>query len=199
MSTPEEYRLRMQRVKEVFERRRAQATRAKGLVIVFTGAGKGKSTAAFGMVVRALHHGMRVGVVQYIKGPIPSGEVEVFGRFGDQVQWYRMGEGFHWDTQDQERDRRAAWAAWAKSCELMADPRIDMVVLDEINVALRLRQLPVEEVLRALEAKREMLHVILTGRGAPADLVAAADLVTEMRMLKHPYRAGIRAQPGIEY
>lgn len=199
MEQDEQYRARMQRIKEAFERRRDAATREKGLIVVFTGVGKGKSTAAFGMVPRALHHGLRVGVVQFIKGVLPSGEVGVLTGFRDQVQWYRMGEGFHWDTQDQDRDRRAAEAAWAQSRALMANPGIGMVVLDEINVALRLRQLPVEEVLEALRRKREMLHVVFTGRGAPQELIELADLVTEMRMVKHPFRAGIKAQPGIEY
>ncbi len=193
------YKERVQRVKEVYETRKAAATREKGLTIVFTGAGKGKSTAAFGMLLRAVQHGLRVGVVQFIKGAIPSGEAEAFKAFDDRVEWYRMGEGFHWITQDSELDRRAARNAWEKSLELMNRPDIGMLLLDEINVAIRLGQLPLEDVLAALQRKREMLHVVLTGRGAPPELIELADLVTEMRMVKHPYRAGIKAQKGIEF
>lgn len=195
----DEYKEKVQRVKEVYERRKAAATREKGLIIVFTGAGKGKSTAAFGMLLRAIQHGLRVGVVQFIKGAIPSGETEAFKTFGDRVEWYRMGEGFHWITQDPLVDGRAAHSAWEKSLELMNRPDIGMLLLDEINVAIRLGQLPLEDVLQALQRKREMLHVVLTGRGAPPELIELADLVTEMRMVKHPYRAGIKAQKGIEF
>jgi cob(I)alamin adenosyltransferase len=151
------------------------------------------------LCLRAIHHGLRVGVVQYVKGPIASGEVEVFKSFGDAVEWHRMGEGFSWITQDEELDRKAAEAAWEKSLDLMARPEIGMVVLDEINVALRRGQLPLEAVLEALREKREMLHVVLTGRGAKPELQEMADLVTEMKMVKHPYRAGIKAQKGVEF
>lgn len=198
-ATGDGYREKVQRVKEAYERRKAAATEEKGLIIVFTGTGKGKSTAAFGMVLRAIHHGMHVGVVQFIKGALPSGEVEVFKTFGDRVEWYRMGEGFHWITQDPELDRRAARSAWETSLALMNRPDIGMLLLDEINVAIRLNQLALEDVLEALHRKRERLHVILTGRGASPELIELADLVTEMRMVKHPYRAGIKAQKGIEF
>lgn len=195
----EEYKDKAERIKKSYEKRQAEATGEKGLIIVHTGSGKGKSTAAFGMCLRAIHHGLRVGVVQYVKGPIASGEVEVFKSFGDAVEWHRMGEGFSWITQDEELDRKAAEAAWEKSLDLMARPEIGMVVLDEINVALRRGQLPLEAVLEALREKREMLHVVLTGRGAKPELQEMADLVTEMKMVKHPYRAGIKAQKGVEF
>ncbi len=195
----DEYKEKAERIKKSYEKRKATATKEKGLIVVHTGSGKGKSTAAFGMLLRAIHHGLRAGVVQFVKGPIPSGEVEAIKKFGDQVEWYRMGEGFTWITQDKELDRRAARRAWEKSLELMKKTDIDMLILDEINVAVRLEQLSLEEVLDALKEKREMLHVVLTGRGAKDELIEIADLVTEMKMVKHPYRAGIKAQKGIEF
>jgi cob(I)alamin adenosyltransferase len=193
------YRERMEQIRLSHERRRDAAQGEKGLIIVFTGAGKGKSTAAFGMLLRALHHGQRCAVIQFVKGAMPTGEVEAIKRFGDQVEWHRMGEGFHWITQDAELDRRAAARAWAVSCELLARPDIGMLVLDEIIVSLRLQQLDEAVVLEALKTKREDQHVVLTGRGATKELIEAADLVTEMKMIKHHYRAGIRAQAGIEF
>lgn len=196
---PEAYQRRVEKTRESYEQRKAQATREKGLVVVFTGNGKGKSTAAFGMLLRALQHGMKAAVVQYVKGAIETAETEAFKRFGDQLAWHRMGEGFHWITQDPELDRRAAERAWEITSEQLARPDLGMLVLDELVVALRLKQLPLERVLEALANKREDLHVVLTGRGASDELIAAADLVTEMKMIKHPYRAGIRAQRGIEF
>jgi cob(I)alamin adenosyltransferase len=193
------YRRRVEKTKASYEERKAAATRDKGLVIVFTGNGKGKSTAAFGMALRALEHGMRVGVVQYVKGAMATAEATAFTRFGDRIEWYRLGEGFHWITQDPERDRLAAARAWEQSAALLARPDVGMVVLDEILVALRLKQLDPDVVHAALDAKRADLHVVLTGRGATDEMIARADLVTEMKMIKHPYRAGIRAQPGIEF
>lgn len=197
---PEEvYKKKTGKIKEAYERRKAAATREKGLIVVHTGTGKGKSTAAMGMLFRALRHGMRIGVVQFIKGALHEGEADMFREFGDRVEWHRMGEGYHWMTQDPEVDRKAARKAWEKSVELLNRPEIGMVLLDEINVALRLEQLPLEEVLSALRTKREMLHVILTGRGAKPELIELADLVTEMKMVKHHYRSGIKAQKGIEF
>lgn len=193
------YQHRVERTKASYEERKAAATGTKGLVIVFTGNGKGKSTAAFGMALRALEHGMRVGVVQYVKGAMATGEATAFTRFGDRVEWHRMGEGFHWITQDRDLDRRAAERAWERSTALLARPDIGMVVLDEVLVSLRLKQLDADVVYAALDAKREDLHVVLTGRGASDEMIARADLVTEMKMIKHPYRAGIRAQAGIEF
>ncbi len=195
----EDYKTKAGRVKESYEKRKEAADREKGLIMVFTGTGKGKSTAAFGMALRAVHHGLRVGVVQFIKGAMATGEAEAFKAFGDEVEWHRMGEGFHWITQDKELDKRAARQAWEKALELMARPDIGMVILDEINVAVRLEQSPLDEVLDALGRKREMLHVVLTGRGAKDALIGMADLVTEMKMVKHPYRSGIKAQKGVEF
>lgn len=193
------YRERMEQIRLSHERRRTAAQGEKGLIIVFTGAGKGKSTAAFGMLLRALHHGQRCAVIQFVKGAMPTGEVEAIKRFGDQVEWHRMGHGFHWNTQDREQDRAAARAAWDKALELMARPDLGMLLLDEINVAVRLGQLPLDDVLQALRIKPEMLHVVLTGRSAQDELIELADLVTEMKMVKHPYRAGIKAQAGVEF
>ena len=193
------YQRKVEKIKESYETRKAAATREKGLIAVFTGNGKGKSTAAFGMALRALEHGLKVGVVQYVKGAIDTAEPKAFARFGEQVEWHRLGEGFHWLTQDAELDRNAAARAWEQSLALLQRPDMGMVILDEILVALRLKQLAQDEVLRALENKREDLHVVLTGRGATEELIARADLVTEMKMVKHHYRAGIKAQRGIEF
>lgn len=193
------YQRKVEKIKESYETRKAAATREKGLIAVFTGNGKGKSTAAFGMALRALQHGLKVGVVQYVKGAIDTAEPKAFARFGEQVEWYRLGEGFHWLTQDAELDRKAAARAWEQSLALLSRPDMGMVILDEVLVALRLKQLAQGDVLAALDNKREDLHVVLTGRGATEELIARADLVTEMKMVKHHYRAGIKAQPGIEF
>lgn len=193
------YQRKVEKIKESYETRKAAATREKGLIAIFTGNGKGKSTAAFGMALRALQHGLKVGVVQYVKGAIDTAEPKAFARFGEQVEWYRLGEGFHWLTQDAELDRKAAARAWEQSLELLSRPDMGMVILDEVLVALRLKQLSQDDVLAALDNKREDLHVVLTGRGATEELIARADLVTEMKMVKHHYRAGIKAQPGIEF
>jgi cob(I)alamin adenosyltransferase len=193
------YRSKVERIRESYEERKAAATHEKGLVIVFTGSGKGKSTAAFGMLLRALEHGLKAAVVQYVKGAIPTAETAAFARFGSQIEWHRMGEGFHWITQDAELDRRAAERAWEVTSELMTRPGLGMLVLDEVLVALRLHQLEESRVLEALANKRSDLHVVLTGRGATEAMIERADLVTEMKMIKHPYRAGIKAQAGIEF
>jgi cob(I)alamin adenosyltransferase len=177
----------------------ATKTIEKGLVIVHTGKGKGKSTAAFGMVFRAIGNGMRVGVVQFVKGRWSTGERKVLDAFPDQVELATMGEGFTWETQDRERDISAARAAWEKGKVMIADPALDMVLLDELNIVLRYDYLPVEEVLEVLAAKPEMKHVIITGRNARDELIEAADLVTEMEVIKHPFRAGVKAQKGIEF
>jgi cob(I)alamin adenosyltransferase len=193
------YQRKVQKIRDSYEERKARATGEKGLVAVFTGTGKGKSTAAFGMALRALQHGMKLGVVQYVKGAIATAETDAFARFGAQVEWHRMGEGFHWITQDAELDRKAAERAWEQTLAFLARPDLGMLVLDELVVALRLRQLDEALVLEALKNKREDQHVILTGRGASKELIELADLVTEMKMIKHHYRAGIRAQAGIEF
>ena len=196
---PDAYQRKVQRIRESYEERKAAASGEKGLIAVFTGTGKGKSTAAFGMALRALQHGMKVGVVQYVKGAIATAETDAFARFGQQIEWHRMGEGFHWITQDAELDRRAAERAWEVSQALIAREDVGMVVLDELIVSLRLRQLDESRVLEVLAGKRADLHVVLTGRGATQVLIDIADLVTEMKMIKHHYRAGIKAQPGIEF
>ena len=198
-SDPNAYQRKVEKIRESYEQRKAAATGEKGLIVVFTGTGKGKSTAAFGMLLRALQHGMQAAVVQYVKGAIATAETDAFARFGTQLEWHRMGEGFHWLTQDAELDRKAAERAWDLTCELMARPGLGMLVLDELLVALRLHQLDEARVLEALANKRSDLHVVLTGRGATEAMIAQADLVTEMKMIKHPYKAGIRAQAGIEF
>lgn len=198
-SDPNAYQRKVEKIRESYAQRKAAATAEKGLICVFTGSGKGKSTAAFGMLLRALQHGMQAAVVQYVKGAIETAETEAFKRFGEQLEWHRMGEGFHWITQDADLDRRAAERAWDLTCELMARPGLGMLVLDELLVALRLHQLDEARVIDALANKRKDLHVVLTGRGATEAMIERADLVTEMKMIKHPYRAGIKAQAGIEF
>ncbi|HEY6876685.1 MAG TPA: cob(I)yrinic acid a,c-diamide adenosyltransferase [Polyangiales bacterium] len=196
---PDAYRERAEKIRQSYEQRKAAAQDEKGLLCVFTGTGKGKSTAAFGMLLRALQHGMEAAVVQFVKGAIATAETDAFARFGAQVEWHRMGEGFSWNTQDPELDKRAAERAWDKVLELLARPNLGMLVLDELIVALRLKQLDEARVLATLANKRDDLHVVLTGRGASDALIQQADLVTEMKMIKHPYRAGIKAQRGIEF
>ncbi|WP_018428427.1 cob(I)yrinic acid a,c-diamide adenosyltransferase [Hoeflea sp. 108] len=171
----------------------------KGLLIVNTGPGKGKSTAAFGLALRMLGYGHRVGVVQFIKGAWHSGEQDAFAAFGDRVVWHTMGEGFTWETQDIKRDIAAAEAAWVKAQELLADPSISLVVLDELNIALRYDYLDLDAVVSTLKNRREGLHVVITGRNAKPALVEAADLVTEMGATKHHFAAGVKAQKGIEF
>jgi cob(I)alamin adenosyltransferase len=177
----------------------SKAVAAKGLLIVHTGSGKGKSTAAFGLLLRALGHGWRCGVVQFIKGAWDTGERNAVRRFDDLVDWHSMGEGFTWETQDRARDMVAAGAAWAKALEVMADPAIRLLVLDELNIALRYDYLPLDEVVAALRARRSELHIVVTGRNAKPQLIEAADLVTEMALVKHHFAAGVKAQQGIEF
>jgi cob(I)alamin adenosyltransferase len=177
----------------------AGKTIEKGLLIVHTGKGKGKSTAAFGMVLRALGHGMPVAVVQFVKGRWESGERTALRKFDDLVTLQTMGEGFTWETQDRERDVAAATRAWAKARELMDRPGIRLLILDELNIALRYDYLAVEEVVAALVERRPDLHVVVTGRNAKAELLEAADLVTEMTLVKHHVAAGVRSQAGIEF
>ena len=177
----------------------AGKTREKGLLIVHTGKGKGKTSAALGMVVRAIGHGMKVGVVQFVKGAMQTGEARVFAAFPDNVEFKPMGEGFTGDTQDRARDIAAARRAWDEVQRMIADPAYHMVLADEMNIALRYEYLPLDEVLAVLAAKPERKHVIVTGRNAPEALIDAADLVTDMTMVKHPFRAGVKAQAGIEF
>jgi len=177
----------------------ATKTREKGLLIVHTGKGKGKTSAALGMVVRAIGHGMKVGVVQFVKGAMTTGEKAVFGAFPDNVEFKPMGEGFTWNTQDRSRDIATTRIAWDEVKRMIADPAYDMVLADELNIVLRYDSLPLDEVLEVLAAKPEMQHVIVTGRNAPDALIEAADLVTDMTMVKHPFRSGVKAQAGIEF
>jgi cob(I)alamin adenosyltransferase len=177
----------------------AGKTVEKGLLIVHTGKGKGKSTAAFGMVMRCIGHGFSAGIVQFVKGRWDTGERTVLEGFPELVTIKAMGEGFTWETQDRARDIAAARAAWGEAQAMMADPRFRLILLDELNIALRYDYLPVEEVVGALRARRPDLHVIVTGRNAPEALIEAADLVTEMTLVKHPFRDGVKAQAGIEF
>lgn len=194
----ERHRQRMVRKQAVMAERIAGASAEKGLLLVNTGTGKGKSTAAFGMLARTLGHGGEAGVVQFIKGRNSTGE-ERFFRRQPQVHWFVMGEGFSWDVQDKARERTAAAAAWEKACELMANRRLALVVLDELCTALKNGLLEVDTVLAGLQARVAGQHVVCTGRGAPDALLALADTATEMRLLKHAFQSGIKAMPGIEY
>jgi cob(I)alamin adenosyltransferase len=193
------HRAKMEKRKAVQDAEVAEKTVEKGLLIVHTGTGKGKSTAAFGLALRMLGRGKRVGVVQFVKGAWHTAERDALGAFGDQVAWHTMGEGFTWETQDLARDIAAAERAWAKSRELMADASFGLVILDELNIALRYDYLDLAAVIAALTSRRPGLHVVVTGRNAKPELIAAADLVTEMTLVKHHFAAGVKAQPGIEY
>ena len=190
---------KMARRKAARERMLATKTEERGLLIVHTGKGKGKSTAAFGLVLRCLGHGMPVGIVQFVKGVWTTGERLALERFGDLVTCRAMGEGFTWDTQDRARDIAAARKAWEAAKAMIADPSFRLVVLDELNIVLRYDYLPLDEVLAALNAKRDDLHIVVTGRNARPELLEAADLVTEMTLVKHPFRSGVKAQIGIEF
>jgi cob(I)alamin adenosyltransferase len=193
------HRERMIRQKEAFEARKARATQEKGLIIVHTGAGKGKTTAALGLAFRALGQGMKVGIVQFIKGAIPTGEAALAARLAPALEMHTLGDGFTWNTQDREKDTASARKAWEVAVSLLRDPSFDLVILDELNVVLRHGYLPLDEVLDELRHKRPMLHVVVTGRNARDELVDLADLVTEMKLVKHPYRAGVKAQKGVEF
>ncbi len=198
--TKEQYRKKMQRRKEVQDQRMAQAVPEKGLIIVNTGNGKGKTTAALGMILRSLGHGYKVAIIQFIKGGWEPAEKKVFAPWEEQIQFHAMGEGFTWETQDRDRDIDKALAAWQKAREYIRNPEFKLVLLDEINIAIKLGYLRVDEILMGLEDKPHSSHVILTGRGAPQALIERADLVTEMNLIKHPFRdQGVKAQPGIEY
>ena len=192
---------KMARVKAARDRMMAGKQGEKGLIIVHTGKGKGKSSSGFGMILRCIAHGMPCAVVQFIKGAWDTGERRLLtAHFGDLCQFHAMGEGFTWETQDKARDIAAARAGWEKAKELIRDPQIRMVLLDEINIALRYDYLDLDEVLDFLRSEKPpMTHVVLTGRNAKPELVALADLVTEMEQVKHPFRDGIKAQPGVEF
>jgi len=193
------HKAKMANRKAVQDAEVAAKTVEKGLLIVHTGKGKGKSTAAFGLMLRALGRGLRCGVVQFGKGAWQSGERSAIERFGDQVEWHTLGEGFTWETQDRARDIAAAERAWAAACKMMADPAIRLIVLDELNITLRYDHLDVAAVVAALQARRRDQHIVVTGRNAKPEMIAAADLVTEMTPVKHHFAAGVKAQEGIEF
>ncbi|RUQ95429.1 cob(I)yrinic acid a,c-diamide adenosyltransferase [Brucella abortus] len=190
---------KMRKKKAARDKIQATKTEEKGLVIVHTGKGKGKSTAGFGMVFRALGHGMKIGVVQFVKGSWDTGERWVLEKFPEQVTISALGEGFTWETQARAGDIAMARGAWEQAKAMIMDESYDMVLCDELNIVLRYDYLPVEEVTEVLKAKPEMKHVIITGRNAKDELIEAADLVTEMEMIKHPFRSGVKAQKGIEF
>ena len=190
---------KMAKKKAARDKMLATKTEEKGLLIVHTGKGKGKSTAAWGMALRMIGYGKKVGIVQFVKGAWETGERGVFEKFPDQVTIKAMGEGFTWETQDRERDVAAAGKAWEAAKEMIANPECAMVILDEINIALRYEYLPIGDVLEGLAARPHMLHVVATGRNAQDDMIEAADLVTEMTLIKHPFRSGIKAQEGVEF
>jgi cob(I)alamin adenosyltransferase len=193
------HKAKMANRKAVQDAEVAGKTVEKGLLIVHTGKGKGKSTAAWGLLVRALGRGLPCGVVQFGKGAWQTGERAALERFGDQVEWHTLGEGFTWETQDRTRDVAAAERAWAKARELMANPKIRLIVLDELNITLRYDHLPIDDVVAVLKARRADQHVVVTGRNAKPELIEAADLVTEMTLVKHHFAAGVKAQEGIEF
>lgn len=195
----ERHNARMARKKEVVDKKIEAAKRDAGVLLVTCGNGKGKSSSAFGMAARALGHGMKVGVVQFIKGAIATGEENFFRRFPDEISFHVMGEGYTWETQNRERDVANAEIAWEKAKELLSDPAVGLIVLDELNIALKYKYLDVQRVIADLQARPAMQHVIVTGRGAPPELIEAADTVTEMQLVKHAFAAGIAAQAGVEW
>ena len=200
MITPtkeQQHHSRMQRKKEIKDQSIATSHQEKGVLIVNTGNGKGKSSAAFGMVARALGHNMHVGVIQFIKGSFSTGEENFFKRF-DDVDFFVMGEAYTWVTQDREKDVRTADKAWDKAASMMIDTTYQLIILDELNIALKYHYIPLDKVITALENRPKMQHVVITGRGAPQELIDIADTVTEMKMIKHAFKAGIKAQKGIE-
>jgi cob(I)alamin adenosyltransferase len=195
----ERHRVRMERKKAIVDAKIAAADKKIGIIIVNTGNGKGKSSSAFGMVARALGHGMKVGVVQFIKGAMSTGDELFLRRFPDDVSFHAMGEGYTWETQNRERDVDKAQAAWEQARRFLADPGYGLVVLDELNIALKYRYLDVHTVIADLLDRPDMQHVVVTGRGAPPELIGVADTVTEMKDVKHAFRAGIAAQAGTEW
>jgi cob(I)alamin adenosyltransferase len=198
LSEDEHHRERAQRKKELVDRRIARAVIDRGVVVVNTGNGKGKSSSGFGMLARSLGHGFRCGVVQFIKGSFSTGEEAFFRRFDDLVDYHVMGEGYTWETQDRARDIASAGSAWDVAARMLAAPGYDFVLLDELNIALTKEYIALDAVLAALASRPERQHVVITGRGAPQALIDAADTVTEMRVIKHAFKAGIKAQLGVE-
>jgi cob(I)alamin adenosyltransferase len=199
MTDDQEHKARMARLKASVDRRIERAQEEKGLLIVYTGAGKGKTTAALGMALRCVGHGKKVAVVQFIKGAIDTAEERVLKSFGPLVTFLRMGEGYTWETQDRERDTTFAQRAWEQACEFLRDPSYEMVILDEFNIALQHEYVQLSAVLPVLSDRPSMQHVVITGRGAEDGLIEAADLVTEMKQVKHPFRKGVKAQAGVEF
>jgi cob(I)alamin adenosyltransferase len=198
--TEEQYRKKMQRRKDIQDQRLAERSQQKGLIIIHTGNGKGKTTAALGMVMRSLGHGYRVAIVQFIKGAWEPAEKAVLSQWSEQLAFHAMGEGFTWETQDRARDTQKAQEAWSMALTYLQNPDYQLVLLDEVNVALKLGYLTFPDIQSGLASKPETSHVILTGRGAPQALIELADLVTEMTLVKHPFREqGIKAQAGIEF
>jgi cob(I)alamin adenosyltransferase len=200
--TNQQHKEKMVRLNEIKDKQLAEANIEKGLIIVHTGAGKGKSTASFGMAIRSVGQGMKVAIVQFIKGAIPTGEgafIAKIAQLGFPIEMHTLGEGFTWKTQDRERDIATAAKGWAKAVELMRDPSIDLLVLDELNIATKYEYIAVSTVIEELKAKREMLHVVITGRNASPELIEIADLVSEMKVIKHPYAHGIKPQKGVEF
>jgi len=193
------HRVRMQRKKAIVDEKIKQAQREIGVIVIATGNGKGKSSSGFGMAIRAMGHGMKVGVVQFIKGAMSTGEEKFLRRFPEEVSFHAMGEGYTWETQNRERDIEKAQAAWEKGKAFLSDPSIGLVVFDELNIALKYHYLDVQQVITDLQARPEMQHVVITGRGALPELMAIADTVTEMQVVKHAFDAGIVAQPGVEW
>ena len=193
------HQARMERLKSSVDRRIAEAQEEKGLLMVHTGAGKGKTTAALGMAIRCLGHGMNVAIVQFIKGAIDTAEERILKSFGQQVVFLRTGEGYTWETQNRERDAQVAQKAWAEVEKILQDPSFGMVILDELNIAIHHEYVSLEQVLKAVAHRPHALHVVITGRGAKPELIEAADLVSEMKMIKHPFRNGIKAQKGVEF
>jgi cob(I)alamin adenosyltransferase len=184
---------------ESYRRKKDNATREKGLVIIHTGLGKGKTTASLGLALRAIGQGLKVGMVQFIKGSVPTGEAIFVQQFNLPIEMHTLGDGFTWNTQDREQDMATARTAWEQAVRLLRDTSFDMVILDELNLIIHYGYLPLAEVLTELRNKREMLHVVITGRNADAALIEVADLVTDMKVVKHPYTAGIKAQKGVEF
>jgi len=194
------YRKRMERRQEVQRQRVEERNKEKGLILVFTGQGKGKTTAGLGLVLRTLGHGERVAIVQFIKGGWEPGEARALKAFGDQVAWHALGEGFTWETQDRQRDQQLVGEAWQTALGYLRDSNVKLVLLDELNVALKLGYIEADTVIAGLRERPELCHVAVTGRGAPNDLIEAADLVTEMTLVHHPFREqGVKAQAGIEF
>lgn len=194
----ERHEKRMAKKKEIIDAKVAKANIEKGVIVITTGNGKGKSSSGFGMVARALGHGMKVGIVQFIKGAMSTGEENFFRRFPDEVEYHVMGDGFTWNTQSREQDVKTATLAWEKAKRMLNDDSYDLILLDELNIVLKYQYLPIEDVINDLQSRPEMQHVVITGRAAKDELIAIADTVTEMNVIKHAFKDGVKAQKGIE-